>query len=95
MLGTSRGHTKCVLICASSGQTLQQKPVPQRADNPAAIHRPQVPFDTIRGGVELQEMQLKRLLPDGRDLAAEIILGAGWLEERCGAELPIDDTATI
>ena len=88
-------HTKCVLICARSGQTLQQKAVLQGVDNPAAIHRPQVLLDTIRGGVELQEVHLKRLLPDGRDLAAEIILGAGWLEERCGAELPFDETATI
>ena len=94
-MSLSRRHTKCVLICARSGQTLQQKPVIQRVDNPAAIHRPQVPLDTIRGGVKLQKMQLKRLLPDGRDLAAEINLVAGWPEERCGAELPPNDTATI
>jgi hypothetical protein len=57
---------------------------------PAAGHRPQVPHDAIRGGIELYEVLLEGELRDGGELSVELG-GTGRLEVGYDAELACDE----
>lgn len=59
-----------------------------------AGHCPHVPIDAIWRGVVQLELELKRELYGGRDLAEELEVTT-CQELQCDAELLFDDTATI
>jgi hypothetical protein len=56
----------------------------------AAGHRPQVPRDAIRGGIQLYEVLLEGELRDGGELSVELG-GAARLEVRYDAKLACDE----